>query len=213
MAATGCGSAATGAGAGAGAGAAAATGAGAGAGAGAAAATGSVGWCGLLRRGLRRRRHDGAIRAYHECLHPTGAAIGGVRVVDRRNLRRCSRSGLRRGHWRGARHRRHGDVFLPRHDALSFRLISILKPLVYELILVWKILATSLLGCLFYRAAVSLDHRGLSTPAHGAATLLVRKGESAAERDGAEQGAAHHENAAALQAKLARRLKSGLLAR
>ena len=69
----------------------------------------------------------------------------------------------------------------------------------------WKFLATSLLRRLFHGAAVGLDDGSL-TSAHGAAALLIGEGESSAERDGAEQGAADHVDAAAPQAEFARRL-------
>ena len=148
--------------------------------------------CGAVRRGRRGFCH-GAIRADDHRLHPARAAIG---IVDRR---------YRRRHWGGAWHRRHGKLFLPRHDALGLRLISILKAFVYQLVLVRKFLATSLLWRLFHGAAVSLDD-GRLTAAHGSAALLIGEGESSAERDGAEQGAADHVDAAALQAEFARRL-------
>src|SRR6185437_12526442 len=119
------------------------------------------------------------------------AAIG---IVDRRHRGR---------HWGGAWHRRHGKLFLPRHDALGLRLIAILKAFVYQLVLVWKFLAAGLLRRLFHGSAVGL-HDGSLTSAHGTAALLIGEGESTAERDGAEQGAADHVDATALQAELAR---------
>ena len=67
----------------------------------------------------------------------------------------------------------------------------------------WKFLSTGLLRRLFHGAAVGL-HDGSLTSAHGAAALLIGEGESTAERDGAEQGAADHVDATALQAELAR---------
>src|SRR5262249_56941214 len=62
------------------------------------------------------------------------------------------------------------------------------------------------------RIAAVPSRRGPRAGTHGAAALLVGKGESATERHGTKQGAANHEYTAALQAKFARGLNR-LLAR
>ena len=159
---------------------------------------------GLLRRGRGfRRRHDRTVWADDEGLHAPRTAVGGVRIVDRRHGRRLHWCGAWSGGGSSAGHRRHGKLFLPRHDALGLRLISILQPFVYQLVLVRKFLAARLLRGLLDGPAVGLNHRRLAS-AHGPAALLIGKGESATERNGAEQGAAHHVDAAAPQAEFAR---------
>ncbi len=188
IAATGCGSA-TGAGAG-----AWACGAGAW-GAGATAASCCCAWCWLRRCGLGRRRgrrHHGAIRANHEGLDAARPAVG---IID-------GGHGGRRGDGTRARHRRHGQLLLAGDDALSLGLISILKTLIDQLVLVRKFLATGILRRFLDGARIGLHHGGLAA-AHGATALLIGKGERAAQGHGAKQGAADHEHAAASQAKLA----------
>ena len=165
--------------------------------------------CCLLRHGRRCGRFShGAVRAHDHGLHPAGTTVRSVRIINSRHGTRRSwyRPGRRRD--RATRHRRHGKLFLARHDTFGLRLIPILKPFIYQLVLVRKFLATSLLRRFLHRPAVGL-HDGRLAAAHGPAALLIGKGKSTAEGDGAEQGAAHHVDAAAAEAEFARRLGLG----
>ena len=95
------------------------------------------------------------------------------------------------------RQRRHRHILLTRHETLGLGLVAVLQPIVYQLVFVREFLAARLVRQLLDRPAVGRDQRRLLA-AETAAALLVGERQGAAESDGAEQRAADHEGAAAL---------------
>ena len=162
--------------------------------------------------GVGRRLCHRAVGTDHHGLHFARTAVGHGIVGGGHGDRLGAADGLRRRRGEiGGRDRRgraagigrrrqrgHRDILLPRHETLGLRLVAILEPVVDQLVFVRKILAARIIGKLLHRPAVGRD-QGRLLAAKTAAALLVGEGQGAAESDGAEQRAAHHEGAAAFE--------------
>ena len=107
--------------------------------------------------------------------------------------RRGRAGGIGRRRQRGYR-----DILLPRHETLGLRLVAILEPVVDQLVLLRKILASGIVGKLLHRPAVGRDQWRLLA-AKTATALLIGEGQGPTESNGAEQRATHHEGAPAFE--------------